>query len=49
MRVLILADIDAFSWTHDGGQADILVSCGDVCDRVILEAAAADAGEETLS
>jgi uncharacterized protein len=39
MKLLILADIDDFHWKHGPGQADIIVSCGDVSDQVILEAA----------
>jgi predicted phosphodiesterase len=41
MRLLVLADIDDFHWRHGTGQADLLLSCGDVADRVILEAAEA--------
>ena len=41
MRLLAIADIDDFHWPYGRGQADVLVSCGDVCDPVILEAAAA--------
>lgn len=39
MRLLLLADIDEFHWKHDLGQADIILSCGDIDDQVILEAA----------
>ncbi len=38
MKLLILADIDDFHWKHGAGEADVLLSCGDVCDQVILEA-----------
>ena len=41
MKLLILADIDDFQWKHGVGQADVLLSCGDVSDEVILEAAQA--------
>ena len=43
MKLLILADIDDFHWEHGGGEADVLLSCGDVSDQVILEAAQAHA------
>ena len=39
MKLLALADIDDLRWKHGGGQADVLLSCGDVPDQVILEAA----------
>lgn len=41
MRILVLADIDEFRWRWGTGQADVVVSCGDVDDRMILEAAEA--------
>ena len=41
MTLLILADIDDFHWPHGNGQADLLLSCGDVADRLVLEAAQA--------
>ena len=41
MRLLVLADMDDFHWTHGGGQADVLLACGDVVDQVIIEAAQA--------
>lgn len=41
MRLLILADIDDTHWSGASGQADIVLSCGDVSDNVILEAATA--------
>lgn len=41
MRFLVLADIDDFHWSQETGQADVLLSCGDVADGFILEAAAA--------
>ena len=41
MRLLVIADIDDLKWRGGSGQADLLVSCGDVSDPVILEAAKA--------
>ena len=41
MKILAIADIDAFHWTMGPGQADVLMSCGDVGDGVVLEAAEA--------
>jgi len=41
MKLLVLADIDDLHWKHGEGQADVLLSCGDVSDQVILEAARA--------
>ena len=41
MKLLILADIDDFQWKHGVGHADVLLSCGDVPDQVILGAAEA--------
>ena len=43
MKLLIIADIGDFRWEHGEGQADVVLSCGDVADRVILEAARAHA------
>jgi len=40
MKILILADVNEIRWKGGNGQADILLSCGDVADQVILEAAA---------
>lgn len=39
MKILALADINDLHWKHGAGQADLVVSCGDVADQVILEAA----------
>jgi uncharacterized protein len=39
MRLLVIADIEDLSWKHGEGEADVLLSCGDVSDQVILEAA----------
>ena len=41
MKILAIADIDALSWKGGSGQADLLISCGDVSDPVILAAAEA--------
>lgn len=41
MRILVIADIDDLRWKGGSGQADLLISCGDVSDPVILEAAEA--------
>ena len=41
MKILAIADIDDIHWRGGAGQADVLVSCGDVCDQLIIQAAAA--------
>ena len=41
MKLLVLADIDDIRWRGGAGQADALVSCGDVCDQLIVQAAEA--------
>ncbi len=41
MKILVLADIDDLRWRHGPGRADLLLSCGDTADPVILEAAEA--------
>ena len=41
MRILAIADIDDLRWKGGVGRADLLISCGDVSDPVILEAAEA--------
>jgi Icc-related predicted phosphoesterase len=41
MKILAIADIDDFKWKYGNGKAEILMSCGDVSDQVILEAAEA--------
>lgn len=38
IKILALADIDDLHWKHGEGQADVLLSCGDISDQVILEA-----------
>lgn len=39
MKILVIADIDELRWKGGSGQANLLISCGDVSDPVILEAA----------
>jgi Icc-related predicted phosphoesterase len=39
MKVLVIADDDAFSKATANDSADILVSCGDMADQVILQTA----------
>ena len=41
MRILAIADIDDLRWKGGAGHADLLISCGDVSDPVILGAAEA--------
>ena len=41
MKILVICDIDDLNWKYGSGQADVLLSCGDVCEKVILEAAEA--------
>lgn len=41
MKILVVSDIDDYHWKHGAGQADLILSCGDVSDQVILEAAEA--------
>lgn len=41
MIILAIADIDDLRWKGSSGRADLLISCGDVSDPVILEAAEA--------
>lgn len=41
MRILALADNDGFTWTGPSQAVDLVVSCGDVCDPLILGAAKA--------
>ena len=41
MRILVISDIDDLHWKHGSGNADVLLSCGDLFDQVILEAAEA--------
>ncbi len=49
MRILVIADVDDFHWRHGTGRADVLLSCGDVSDQVILEAAEAYGCETILA
>lgn len=39
MNILVIADDDAFSKTTANETADILISCGDMADAVILQTA----------
>ena len=39
MKLLVLADIEEFHWQWERGVVDVIVSCGDVADSLILEAA----------
>ena len=39
MKILILADMNDFHWDHGTGNVDLVISCGDMYDDVILEAA----------
>jgi hypothetical protein len=41
MKILAISDIDDLDWKHGGDEADVLLSCGDISDQVILEAAEA--------
>ncbi len=41
MRILTIADIDDLHWRYGKLAADVLLSCGDVFDEVIIEAAQA--------
>jgi Icc-related predicted phosphoesterase len=39
MKILIIADSNDFTWRGGHGQANVLISCGDTCDQLILQAA----------
>lgn len=41
MKLLVISDIDDLHWRGGTGQADLILSCGDVADQLILEAAEA--------
>lgn len=41
MKLLVISDIDDLHWRGGTGQADLILSCGDVADQLILEAAIA--------
>ena len=41
MKLLAISDIDDLGWNYGDIRADILISCGDVSDEAILEAAEA--------
>ena len=49
MRILALADNDAFQWTGPSQPVDLLVSCGDVYDSLILSAAKACAATQVFA
>lgn len=40
MKLLVIADNDDFTWQGTAGDADAIVSCGDVADQLILSAKA---------
>ncbi len=39
MRILALADNDDFKWAGPNEPVDLVISCGDICDALILSAA----------
>jgi hypothetical protein len=41
MKLLVLSDYDSFRYTLGKEPADVLISCGDIADQVILAAAEA--------
>src|SRR5512140_137248 len=41
MKILVIADEDSFSKTLTSERADVLISCGDMADQVILQTAQA--------
>ncbi len=41
MKLLIIADLDDLHWNHGVGEVDLILSCGDMADQLILEAGAA--------
>jgi len=41
VRILAISDIDDYHWKYGIGHADLIVSCGDISDQVISEAAQA--------
>jgi predicted phosphodiesterase len=49
MRLLALADSDDFRWRGPNTPVDVLVSCGDVCDELILDAARCCAAAQILA
>ena len=38
IKLLVLADIEELRWRGERGSADVIISCGDVADGLILEA-----------
>jgi predicted phosphodiesterase len=49
MRILVLADNDAFAWAGPSQPVDLVVSCGDVHDPLILSAAEACSATHILA
>jgi len=49
MRILAISDIDDYHWKCGRGQADLVLSCGDVSDQVICEAAEAYSVEKIFA
>jgi Icc-related predicted phosphoesterase len=49
MRILAISDIDDYHWKYGGGQADLVVSCGDVSEQVIREAAEAYSAQKIFA
>jgi hypothetical protein len=49
MRILVLADNDAFAWTGPSQPVDLVISCGDVYDPLILSAAKACSATQILA
>lgn len=41
MKILVIADNDDFTWRGGNDRADVLISCGDVADQLVLQAARA--------
>ncbi len=41
MKLLIISDIDDLHWKNGSGQADLILSLGDMADQLILEASKA--------
>lgn len=49
MRALVLADIDDFTWRGPSRPVDLVLSCGDVYDAVILGAARACSASQVFA
>jgi len=41
MKLLLISDIDEYHWHYGSGQADLILSLGDIADQLILEASKA--------